>query len=130
MLIASTPFGVSAGRATPFRVVSLSEIQALNGVFTASNGDWAQTNDVYHDEVDVRSTWTISTVCSDAVTCAGQVSSDLGWTAEINSGFGEYVVKRELPDWEPCADGTRAPGFRSTGSTRSKATDSLARISA
>ena len=60
----------------------------------------------------MRSTWTISTVYSDAVTCAGQVSSDLGWTAEINSGFGEYVVKRELPDWEPCADGTRAPGLQ------------------
>ena len=31
----------------------------------------------------------------------------IGWSAEITtSGNMEYRVKRELPDWEPCADGS------------------------
>ncbi|MEZ0362706.1 hypothetical protein ACAG26_03265 [Mycobacterium sp. pUA109] len=86
---------------------------ALNGVYLAtSNGEWAQTNDVYHDEASLRSTWTISTVCSDAVTCSGQVHSDAGWDADIQSGTGEYVVKRNLPDWERCEDGSVAPGLQ------------------
>lgn len=86
---------------------------ALNGVFLAtSNGEWAQTNDVYHDEASVHSTWTVTTACRDSVTCSGMVRSDAGWEAGISSGSGEYVVKRQLPDWERCQDGTTAPGLQ------------------
>ena len=40
----------------------------LNGTYVAtSNGQWAQTNEIYRDEASVRSTWTISTTCSTPV---------------------------------------------------------------
>jgi hypothetical protein len=84
---------------------------ALNGTFRAtSNGDWAQTNDSYHDEKTVQSIWTITTACTDAFSCAGTVSSDQGWTAPINKSSQSWTVERELPKWEPCADGTAATG--------------------
>jgi hypothetical protein len=87
--------------------VAAAADKALNGTYLAtSNGDWAKTNDVFHNEASVRSTWTIRMVCSDAVTCAGTVVSDAGWSADIVITNGEYVVKRELPGWESCADGT------------------------
>lgn len=80
---------------------------ALNGTFVAtSNGDWAATNDVYRDEVSVRSLWTISMTCSNTVTCEGRVDSDAGWSAPIATKSSEYVVERVIPDWERCADGT------------------------
>jgi hypothetical protein len=79
----------------------------LNGTFRAtSNGDFAKTNDVYHDEVATQSVWTITMACTDQVTCAGTVVSDAGWTADITTHNGEYRIKRQLPNWEPCADGS------------------------
>jgi hypothetical protein len=43
---------------------------ALNGRFlVTSNGDWAKTNDVYHDEQTVRQVWSITSSCVDAATC-------------------------------------------------------------
>lgn len=80
---------------------------ALNGRYLAtSNGDWAMTNDVYRDLPSVRSTWTIAMTCTDDVNCIGTVTSDAGWTADIVTTNGEYVVKRELPGWQHCADGS------------------------
>jgi len=80
---------------------------ALNGKFLAtSNGDWATTNDVYRDEAIVRSTWTIAMTCINALTCSGTVTSDIGWSAEITTKNMEYVVRRVLPNWELCADGS------------------------
>lgn len=80
---------------------------ALNGKYLAtSNGDWATTNEVYRNEASVRSTWTIAMTCSDDVNCTGTVTTDLGWSAGIVTTNGEYVVKRELPNWEHCADGS------------------------
>ena len=79
---------------------------ALNGRFLAtSNGDWATTNDVYRNEASTRSTWTIEMTCTNVVTCSGHVTSDAGWSADIVTTNGEYIVQRELPNWEPCADG-------------------------
>jgi hypothetical protein len=87
---------------------------ALNGTFSAmSNGDWAQTNDVYRNEATVRSTWTIAMTCTNVVTCAGRVTSDAGWTADVVTTNGEYIVKRDLPNWEPCADGRTVTGHQS-----------------
>lgn len=86
---------------------------ALNGRYLAtSNGDWAQTNEVYHDEATVRSTWTIAMSCTNVVTCAGTVTSDAGWTAEITTTNWEYVVTRDIPNWEPCVDGRTVTGHQ------------------
>jgi hypothetical protein len=85
----------------------------LNGVYSVqSNGDWARTNEVYHDEATVHSKWTIVTTCENPTTCTGTVHSDQGWNAVISSGSGEYVVKREVPNWEPCPDGTFGTGHQ------------------
>ncbi|MGO9730294.1 hypothetical protein [Mycobacterium sp.] len=85
----------------------------LNGTYVAtSNGQWAQTNDIYRDEASVRSTWTISTTCSTPLECTGRVSSDLGWSADVSIHGSEYVVKRDLPNWEPCPDGAARTGHQ------------------
>lgn len=56
----------------------------LNGTYTVtSNGEWAKVNDVFHDEPSVRSTWTITSMCSYPGECTGTVTSDWGWTAPI-----------------------------------------------
>jgi hypothetical protein len=84
---------------------------ALNGTYLAtSNGDWAKTNEAYHDEVSVRSVWTINSTCSNAFECAGTVTSDQGWTAPIFKTSTSWTVDRELPTWQPCPDGTSFPG--------------------
>ncbi|MBV9515854.1 MAG: hypothetical protein JO280_17730 [Mycobacteriaceae bacterium] len=86
---------------------------AVNGTFSAtSNGEWARTNDSYHDEATVRSTWTITSSCADPLTCSGSVTSDQGWTANLTFGDGMWFVKRELPNWETCFDGTAATGHQ------------------
>ncbi|WP_234817681.1 hypothetical protein [Mycolicibacterium sphagni] len=84
---------------------------ALNGTFRAqSNGDWAQTNDQYRNEATVIATWTITTTCTDG-NCTGEVHSDQGWTAPINNqAAGEWHIKRPVPDWETCPDGTTVAG--------------------
>jgi hypothetical protein len=85
----------------------------LNGTYVAtSNGQWAQTNDIYRDEASVRSTWTINTTCSTPVECTGRVSSDLGWSADVSIHGSEWVVKRDLPNWEPCPDGSARTGHQ------------------
>ena len=85
----------------------------LNGTYTVtSNGDWARTNDVYRDEISVRSTWTITTSCTTPVECTGQVVSDQGWSAPVAIHGSEYIVKRDIPNWEPCPDGTARIGHQ------------------
>jgi hypothetical protein len=92
---------------------ALAAYAALNGRFMAqSNGDWATSNDIFHEEASTRSTWTITMTCTNVVTCAGKVTSDAGWTADISTSNGEYIVQRELPNWEPCADGRTVTGHQ------------------
>lgn len=90
------------------------EDYAMNGTFSVvSNGEWARMNDRYQDEPTVRSTWTVSTVCTTAITCSGTVTSSLGWTEDIYTGAGNlWYVKHAVPDWIPCPDGTFAPGLQ------------------
>lgn len=84
---------------------------ALNGKFsTLSNGEWAKTNDSYHNEAVIRSTWTITSSCVNPSTCSGTVTSDEGWTANLVRIPGMWKVIRYLPDWEHCDDGTSATG--------------------
>lgn len=83
----------------------------LNGAYRAvSEGKWAKTNEIFHDEATVTSTWTISTTCSaQTYDCAGQVSSSQGWNAPIQcDSAGLWSVRRHLDRWEPCQDGTAA----------------------
>ena len=59
----------------------------FNGTYTAfSDGQWAKTNDSYHDEVSVTTTWTVTTSCASYIDCTGQVVSDAGWTASAKIG--------------------------------------------
>jgi hypothetical protein len=84
---------------------------SINGVFRVqSNGDWAQSNDRFQNEPVVVSTWTISTTCTGPSSCTGQVTSDQGWKAPIYRNSAQWFVKRSLPGWEPCPDGTAADG--------------------
>jgi len=92
---------------------SANDKWALNGTFVAtSNGEWATTNDVFHNERSVRSIWTITSTCSYPTECIGTVSSDAGWTAPIFQAGGDWRVKRVIQDWMPCQDGTTAPGLQ------------------
>ena len=83
----------------------------LSGTFTAvSDGQWAQTNDSYHDEPTVTDTWTVTSSCTDYLDCTGRVTSSQGWTADTRCGDGLWKISRQVDGWEPCADGTSAPG--------------------
>jgi hypothetical protein len=85
----------------------------LNGTYAAtSNGDWAKTNDIFHNEATVRSKWTINTTCTTPVECTGRVVSDQGWSADVGLHGSEYVVKRDIPNWEPCPNGAARPGHQ------------------
>lgn len=85
---------------------------SINGSYIATwVGDWARTNDVYHDEPVVRETWTVSTACTTAQDCTGTVISDKGWTAPINMHDGTtWFVSRDIPNWTTCQDGTSYTG--------------------
>ncbi len=87
---------------------------ALNGRYLAtSNGEWAMTNQSFHDEVTTQSVWTITSSCSTPQDCTGTVTSDEGWTADISFRSGDkWRVDRQLPNWEPCSDGTAATGLQ------------------
>lgn len=86
---------------------------AINGTFTAtSNGEWAQMNDRFQSEATVRATWTVTSKCVLPFSCAGTVTSSLGWTEDIYRENENWYVKHYIPDWIPCPDGTRAPGLQ------------------
>ena len=85
----------------------------LNGTYVAtSNGEWAKTNDIFHDEASIRSTWTITSRCSYPTECSGTVSSDWGWSAPIYMTSGVWYLKRTVENWQPCPDGTAGPGLQ------------------
>lgn len=99
--------------AAPTPPVNAGEPWGLNGTYTAtSNGEWARTNDVFHDEKSVRALWTITSQCSYPTECTGTVSSDQGWTAPVYQTGGEWYVKHIVPKWIPCADGSTADGYQ------------------
>ncbi|WP_099024408.1 Rv2253/PknI dimerization domain-containing protein [Mycolicibacterium palauense] len=85
----------------------------INGTFaTSSNGDWAKVNDRYQQQPSVRATWTISTVCTTPMDCAGTVTSDEGWSAPIYTTNGIWYLKRAVPNWRYCADGQPVEGLQ------------------
>jgi len=85
----------------------------IHGTFlTSSNGVWAKVNEAYQDQPSTRSTWTIDTQCSSPVDCVGTVTSDLGWTAPIYTKSGVWWIKRTVPNWRYCEDGTPIEGLQ------------------
>ncbi|OBK76292.1 hypothetical protein [Mycobacterium sp. 1274761.0] len=83
----------------------------LNGRYQAlSNGQFARTNDVFKDERTIVETWDISTTCKSPIECLGEVKSSAGWTAPITYDGDVWNVKRAIPNWEACPDGTYAEG--------------------
>jgi hypothetical protein len=106
--IASIAALVAIGTAPAARA---TDWPTLNGRYAAvSDGQWAKVRDVYHDEATVNSTWTITSTCSTHSECTGRVVSDQGWSADAHFSFGLWFVEHEVPGWEPCSDGSAAPG--------------------
>jgi hypothetical protein len=102
---------LAAGWCSP--IASAAGDWGLNGTYVAtSNGDWAKTNDIYHDETSIRSTWSISTRCSFPTECEGTVTTDWGWTAPIYMKSGVWYVKKTVDNWQPCPDGSAGPGLQ------------------
>lgn len=102
---------ISGVCATPPAQASPDDV-AINGTYRASSlGDWAKTNQQFHDEATVRSTWTVTSTCSTVQDCTGTVKSDQGWSAPMFMHDGtSWYVKRDVPDWEPCQYGGSATG--------------------
>ncbi|AFM18309.1 hypothetical protein Mycch_3576 [Mycolicibacterium chubuense NBB4] len=76
-----------------------------------SDGEWAKTNDVFIDEQTVVETWTVRTDCVSPIECSGEVTSDHGWTGSVKLDDFWYV-RRDIPNWMPCPDGTFATGHQ------------------
>lgn len=93
-------------------VVRASVSHAINGTYRATSvGTWSKTNNSFHDEATVSSTWTVTSECSTAQECAGEVTSDQGWTAPLVMHDGAmWFVKREIPNWGTCPDGSKFTG--------------------
>jgi hypothetical protein len=92
-------------------VTGASDDVAVNGTYIAfSDGQWAQTNQSYHDEASVTQTWTITSTCSTYQDCTGRVVSDQGWSGDLVYMSGRWKVVHTVENWEPCQDGTAAPG--------------------
>ncbi len=86
---------------------------ALNGRFlVTSNGDWAKTNQILHNEQTVRQVWTITSSCVDSTTCSGKVTSSQGWSADLHYDASWWSVDRVVNNWQPCPDGTAAAGLQ------------------
>jgi hypothetical protein len=112
MAVSATLVGASVAVGVGMAPSARAYDPAINGTYTATViGDWAQTNQVYHQEAVVRSTWKITSSCTTAQDCTGQVVSDQGWTAPLSMHDGNiWYVKRDIPNWETCPDGTSFTG--------------------
>ncbi len=99
---------------TPTPAHAVGDAVALNGTYTAvSDGQWAKTNYRYHDEAIVTSTWTVTSTCATYQDCTGRIVSDAGWSADLTYLSGRWRVVRTIENWQPCPDGTTAPGQQS-----------------
>jgi hypothetical protein len=91
----------SLGLATPASASNYGV--ELNGTYRMiSNGDWAKTNDVFIDEATQVQTWTFSSSCESPIRCSG--------TAPMTNTGDYWLATRVVDNWEPCPDGTAAPG--------------------
>src|SRR5258707_1105121 len=83
---------VSGASVAPLAHATADEI-AVNGTYLAtSDGQWAKTNESYHDEQTVTQTWTITSSCSSFLDCTGHVTSNQGWSADARYLSGVWRV--------------------------------------
>ncbi|STZ73397.1 putative secreted protein [Mycolicibacterium fortuitum] len=93
---------------------ALSCDRPINGTFTAtSDGQWAKTREVFHDEATVVTTWTVSSTCDDVMHCAGNIHSQQGWNSDLRCQSGHWYTTHRIQDWQPCPDGSTTPGDQS-----------------
>ena len=99
--------------ATPARADEDPSLWGINGTFaTSSNGAFAKLNERYEAQPGDRATWVISTQCVGPADCTGTVKSSDGWTAPIYTNDGIFFVKRAVPNWRFCDDGTPIQGLQ------------------
>lgn len=111
LLAASAMSFVIAAGVPPSAAAGPNDGVALNGVYTVvSDGQMAKTNERFQDEATVTARWTMTSDCSTFQDCTGRVTSDQGWTADLTNISNVWYVRRTLPNWEPCPDGSAAPG--------------------
>ena len=109
-VITATAAVLGMGAAAP---AAADEEWGVNGTYaTSSNGEWAKIADRYEKQPVVLGTWTINTVCTTPVDCAGTVTTDQGWSAPIYTNNGVWYVKRVVPNWKFCADGAPIEGLQ------------------
>lgn len=115
--VAATMIGASS-TAPPAR--ASTDGPAINGTYRATSvGEWAKTNQSFHDEPTVSSTWTVSSSCATAQDCTGRVTSDQGWSAPLYMHDGVmWTVKHEVPNWEHAPTAPRSPECRHSPSIR------------
>ena len=68
---------------------------------------------VYHDEVSVVATWTVTSSCDDVMHCDGSVTSQQGCTRDLRCRAGQWYTSRRVDDWQPCPDGSTTAGDQS-----------------
>ena len=109
-LFAATVFG-TLGTASTAQAKTKEDV-AVNGTFRVTSiGDYAEYNNQYKAEATIIQTWTISSSCDTFYECHGTVTSDQGWSAPADMHDGiMWYVKHEVPNWEPCRDGTAFTG--------------------
>ncbi|WIM86022.1 hypothetical protein PT015_13895 [Candidatus Mycobacterium wuenschmannii] len=111
MLLTASAIGL-VGSATTTAHATTKEDVAINGTYRVTSiGNWAKINDQYNGEPTTVQTWTVHSTCSTFLACDGSMKSDEGWSARMYMLDGtSWYVKREVPDWERCQDGTAFTG--------------------
>jgi hypothetical protein len=100
---------ISTATATVARAVSCD--RPINGTFTAtSDGQWSKTREVYRPQLTVVTQWTVSSTCADVEHCAGEVSSQQGWTSDLRCQAGQWYTTHRVDNWQPCSDGSTTHG--------------------
>jgi hypothetical protein len=121
MFLAPTAAGLTAvtaiaavSIATAAVTQAMSCDRPINGTYTAtSDGQWAKTREVYHNEATVVTAWTVTSACDDVMHCAGNVTSQQGWTADLRCQSGQWLATHRVENWQPCPDGSTAHGDQS-----------------
>lgn len=110
-LVAAAPI---SGWDTGFPANASPNSGGINGTYTAtSDGNSAKLNHQFKDQAVVTSTWTITSTCSTPVDCAGQVTSDHGWRANLHLiGGSLWIASHDVENWERCPDGSAFPGHQ------------------
>jgi hypothetical protein len=110
MLLAASVIGIAVP--APMARAYTKEEVALNGTYRVTSiGNWAKINEQYNGEPTTVQTWTLSSTCTTYLECDGTMKSDEGWSSRLYMRDGtSWYVKRDVPNWERCEDGTAFTG--------------------